>query len=87
MGRAMTGGGIAAPLWLDFMRVALGDSPKTKFSVPPGVSFASIDPKTGLLAPEGATNARRESFLAGTVPREVAPLDSAAAGIGFEEEY
>jgi len=87
MGRAMTGGGIAAPLWLDFMRVALGDSPKTKFAVPPGISFASIDPKTGLLAPEGSTTARRESFLSGTVPREVSPLDSASSGLGFEEEY
>jgi penicillin-binding protein 1A len=87
MGRAMTGGGIAAPLWLDFMKAALGDSPKTKFSVPPGITFATIDPKTGMLAAEGSPNGRRESFLSGTVPRQVAPLDSASSGMGFEEEY
>ena len=87
MGRAMTGGGVAAPLWLDFMKVAVGDSPKTKFAVPPGITFATIDPKTGKLAREGATNGRRESFLAGTAPKEVAPLESGSAEFGFEEEF
>jgi penicillin-binding protein 1A len=87
MGRAMTGGGIAAPLWLDFMKTAVGETPKTKFAVPPGITFAAIDPKTGMLAPEGSPTARRESFITGTVPREFAPLDSASSGIDFEEEY
>ena len=87
MGRAMTGGGIAAPLWLDFMTIALGDSPKTKFAVPPGITFATIDPKTGKLAREGSASGRRESFLTGTVPKEVAPLDSGMTGAGFEEEF
>jgi penicillin-binding protein 1A len=87
MGRPMTGGGVAAPLWLDFMTIALGDSPKTKFAVPPGITFANIDPKTGKLAREGSATARRESFLTGTVPKEVAPLDSGMTGAGFEEEF
>ena len=87
MGRAMTGGGIAAPLWLDFMTIALGDSPKTKFAVPPGITFATIDPKTGKLAREGSASGRRESFLTGTAPKEFAPLDSGTGGAGFEEEF
>ena len=55
--------------------------------MPPGITFATIDPKTGMLAAEGSPNGRRESFLSGTVPRQVAPLDSASSGMGFEEEY
>ena len=69
------------------MSLALGDSPKTKFAVPPGITFANIDPKTGKLAREGSTTARRESFLTGTVPQEVAPLDSGMNGAGIEEEF
>jgi penicillin-binding protein 1A len=87
LGRAMTGGGVAAPVWLDFMKIALADVPKSKFSVPPGITFAYIDPKTGLLAADFATDGRRETFLTGTVPREVAPLDMAGGSSGFEEEY
>ncbi|MCK5796354.1 MAG: PBP1A family penicillin-binding protein [Deltaproteobacteria bacterium] len=73
IGRLETGGRAALPIWIRFMRRALRGKPKLPFRQPPGVVVQRIDPKTGLLASAGATDAIEEVFVAGTDPKEVAP--------------
>jgi membrane carboxypeptidase/penicillin-binding protein len=55
------------------MEQALKNLPRLPFHQPSGIIVQKIDPLTGLLAPEGATDAVEEYFLAGTEPQEVAP--------------
>lgn len=50
MGKGETGGGIAAPIFRDFMQMALADRPAVPFRVPPGIKLVRVDPKTGLRA-------------------------------------
>jgi penicillin-binding protein 1A len=87
MGHGMTGGGIAAPIWLAFMQRAMADVPKSGFSKPPGIVSALIDPKTGMLAPPDFPGARRETFLSGTAPREITSMESQLEGMALDEEY
>lgn len=68
MGRGGTGGGLAAPIFRDFMRVALEGKPAVPFRVPAGIKLIRIDPRTGLRAGAGATNAILEAFKPGTAP-------------------
>ena len=49
LGPNETGGLVAAPIWHDFMAIALKNRPKLTFPVPPGVSLASWDSGTGTI--------------------------------------
>lgn len=73
LGDKETGARAALPIWMEFMRRALEGHPPVDFPVPPGVTYVSIDPASGLRAVPGGA-ARREVFVAGTEPREYAPL-------------
>lgn len=68
LGIGMTGGVVAAPVWTDFMEVALKDEPVMEFSPPSNVSFVSICKETGLLATPNCPYPIREVFLAGSQP-------------------
>ncbi len=71
IGRKETGGKAALPIWIDFMKQALKDTPVEEFPIPAGVSFVQIDSKTGLLAsPRCGGNPFTEVFKKGTEPRE-----------------
>ena len=70
LGKYETGSRTASPIWLDYMKNVLKDTPITDFKVPPGVVFAKVDPKTGLLAPAGQKNYIFESFIEGTEPKK-----------------
>ena len=72
LGRRESGARTALPIWMDVMRRATEGRPVVAFPVPPGVVTARIDPRTGLLAYEGQTDAIDELFLEGTVPTEIA---------------
>jgi len=72
LGKAETGGQAALPIWLRFMQKALVRKAKLPFKQPPGVVVKRIDPSTGLLAAEGATDVIDEVFIAGTEPKETA---------------
>ncbi len=72
LGAKESGGKTALPIWLDVMKFAHGNSKAVPFTMPSGITTASIDPATGLLAYEGEANAIDEVFLDGTVPTEVA---------------
>ena len=72
LGKRETGARAACPIWIDFMKVALRDLPPENFSVPPGIVFANIDEKTGLLAGPESEKTVFECFKEGTVPTETA---------------
>jgi len=68
LGRREFGGTAALPIWIDFMRQALRDSPQQERPVPPGIVSVRIDPDTGLLANPGQANAIFEYFPEEAVP-------------------
>ena len=74
LGRNETGGKAALPIWIDFMREALKDRPEQELMIPEGITKAYIDPKTGLLAPEG-TAGIWEFFRKELVPTEYSPTE------------
>jgi penicillin-binding protein 1A len=70
LGRREFGGTAALPIWIEYMRAALKDSPQRERPVPPGIVTVKIDPDTGLLASAGQRNAIFEYFVQGTVPQQ-----------------
>ena len=70
LGRREFGGTAALPIWIDFMREALRDSPERQRPLPPGLVSVRIDPDTGLLARPGQANAISEYFLRENIPAQ-----------------
>jgi penicillin-binding protein 1A len=70
MGRTATGGGIAAPVFTEFMQDALKGKPPTPFNIPAGMTQDWIDPATGVQALAGQ-GAILEAFKPGTGPNLV----------------
>ena len=69
LGRRESGGKVAAPIFREFMRQALADTPAVPFRVPRGIRFVRVDSQTGLAAREGDKNVLVEAFRIGTEPR------------------
>jgi len=63
-----TGGQVALPLWLAFMKQALQKVPVSDLVPPPGILFVRADPMTGLPAPPGKLGSRLTPFRRGTLP-------------------
>ena len=58
MGKGITGGSAAAPIWLEYMLAAHEGLEDKGFGAPPlGIVDAKIEPVSGLLAPEGSARA------------------------------
>ncbi len=68
MGKNLTGGLIAAPIWTAFMAEALEDKSYEDFERPPGLVTARIDPTSGLLATKECQRVAMEVFLEGSAP-------------------
>jgi penicillin-binding protein 1A len=68
LGYGNTGGVLAAPVFTNFMTVALADSPPVPFAVPPGMQLIPIDRATGLRATAGNEGTFLEAFKPGTSP-------------------
>ena len=68
MGRGQTGGVLAAPIFTEFMKVALADAPPKEFQAPPGIELLPIDRRTGLRAQGGGEGVILEAFKPGTAP-------------------
>lgn len=49
-GRGVTGGRGAAPIWAEFMLKATQGEPRREFSIPPGIRFKKVSPRTGRVA-------------------------------------
>lgn len=77
LGDKETGGRVAAPIWLEFMRAALGEAPVQDFALPEGITFVHIDSRTGLRALPGSRSAILECFRRGTEPRAVTEMVAA----------
>ena len=68
IGDKITGGGIAVPIWLEFMQKAHPRTPVRDFPVPPNVSFARVEPWSGEMAPPWS-DVLWMAFVRGTFPR------------------
>lgn len=68
MGKRETGGSAAAPIFGDFMKEALKDTPPTPFRVPPGIKNVRINADTGRQAQAGDKHVIWEAFVTGTEP-------------------
>lgn len=71
MGRGSTGGGIAAPIFNQFMKSALKDARPVEFRIPQGMKFIPINRKTGMEAFEGEQDVILEAFKPGTGPADI----------------
>ncbi len=70
LGKGVTGGGLAAPVFKDFMKDYLVGQPKVDFKVPEGMKLIAIDRKTGMRAAEGQAGTILEAFKPGTGPAD-----------------
>ncbi len=65
-GRASQAALYAAPIFRDFMKMALAGEPNTPFRVPPGIKLISVSHKTGLRS--SGPGSILEAFKPGTAP-------------------
>ena len=70
LGKGSTGGGLAAPIFKEFMAEALKDTPPVDFQVPEGMTLIAINRKTGMRANEGEPGTIMEAFKPGTGPAD-----------------
>ncbi|MFI0848101.1 penicillin-binding protein 1A [Mesorhizobium sp. IMUNJ 23232] len=70
LGKGATGGGLAAPIFKEFMAEVLKDTPIVDFQVPEGMKLIAINRKTGMQAREGDGGAIMEAFKPGTGPAD-----------------
>jgi len=83
LGKGATGGHLAAPIFGDFMKVALADKAPVPFRVPPGIKLIRIDRKSGMRASgEGGTTIL-EAFKPGTAPPDNYSIIGATGGGGL----
>ena len=68
LGRREQGASVAAPIFREFMREALADTPATPFRIPPGIRLVRVDATTGRPARPGEGKIILEAFKPGTVP-------------------
>jgi len=71
LGENETGARAASPIWVTYMSKILKDKPKRDFSVPEGVEFMKIDPKTGQVGMD--RESILECFKEGTGPTQKTP--------------
>ncbi|HEY0706545.1 MAG TPA: penicillin-binding transpeptidase domain-containing protein, partial [Polyangia bacterium] len=68
MGHDVTGGQVAVPIWLEFMRAAHEGLPVRDFPVPAGVVFARANAESGRPTAPGDPRGRLIPFKRGTLP-------------------
>ena len=80
MGNAATGGQISAPIFANFMKLALAGKKAVPFRQPAGIKLVRVSSRTGLRAQPGDSDAIEEVFKPGEEP------DDAYSAIGFTSE-
>ncbi len=68
VGHDATGGQVALPIWLSFMREAMRSAPVHDFEAPPGVTFVRADPEKGIPASPDDSKSRLMPLRRGTLP-------------------
>jgi penicillin-binding protein 1A len=90
LGNSATAGQYAAPVFRDFMQMALKDKPATPFRVPPGLKLIRISASTGMRAGSGeGPGTILEAFKPGTAPPDTYTViggEGLQAGITPEAE-
>jgi penicillin-binding protein 1A len=81
IGYHATGGGLAAPIVRDFLKIALADKPAVPFRVPPGIKLIRIDAQTGARAGPSSSKVILEAFKPGTAPADSSASYYGAAGV------
>jgi penicillin-binding protein 1A len=79
MGKSVTGGQVAAPIFGNFMKMALADKKPVPFRTPPGIKQVWVNKTTGLRASRGEGDAIAEYFKPGEEP------DDGSSFLGFEQ--
>src|SRR5215213_4646694 len=75
LGDAATGGKYSAPIFRDFMKMALNDKPPTPFRVPPGIKLIRVSAGSGMRAGSGeGAGTILEAFKPGTAPPDYQPI-------------
>ncbi len=99
LGRRETGGRVALPAWMEFMKTALKGIPDDPPKMPPSLVVARIDKATGLRVSGRRPGTMFEIFRPGTEPplleerREETPFDTAggeggpAAGVSTDDLF
>lgn len=77
----LTGAQAALPAWAAFMRQAVSES-SPDFTVPDGITMATIDPETGGLATPACPRRVTVPFLPGTAPHHMCALHGVPGGFG-----
>jgi penicillin-binding protein 1A len=80
MGKGMTGGHVAAPIFGHFLKLALAGKPPVEFRAPPGIKLVRVSLRTGLRAVPGEKNTVEEAFKPNEEP------DDEYSVIGFTNE-
>jgi penicillin-binding protein 1A len=78
-----TGGQVALPIWLAYMKEAERGRAVRDFAIPPGVVFARADPDKGVPAAPSKLGSRLTPFRRGTLPPA---FKTAATGARFSDE-
>ncbi|MDX9730323.1 MAG: PBP1A family penicillin-binding protein [Bdellovibrionales bacterium] len=86
IGAGEVGGRTALPIWLEYMRIAHGDTPSQPFPVPPGIVFANIDAQTGKLASSSSRAIVNQAFIRGTEPKELSGAPATRDDTDFYKE-
>jgi penicillin-binding protein 1A len=66
LGRAETGGRAALPIWIEYMRIALEDTPEKPLIPPEGIVKFTVNSETGKLTEPGDPEAMEEFFVKGS---------------------
>jgi penicillin-binding protein 1A len=80
MGDGESGGRIAAPIFRDFMLVALKDRPALPFRIPSDVQLVEVDIDSGCLPTPGSRQVILEAFKIDTGPRESCEVGGGGEG-------
>jgi penicillin-binding protein 1A len=62
MGKGMTGGHVAAPIFGEFMKMALADKKAVPFRIPPGIKLVRVSLRTGMRAQGAEADGVLEAF-------------------------
>jgi penicillin-binding protein 1A len=85
LGNLETGGVAALPMWVEFMRIALKDTPETPLEAPEGIVKAYISPWTGLLTEPTNKGGMWEFFQADHVPTRFTPQSTGASATDADQ--
>jgi penicillin-binding protein 1A len=82
LGKGNTGGAIAAPIFGDFLKEALADTPPAPFRIPPGIKLVRVNLKTGLRTQSTDSDSILEAFKPNEEPDDAYSVIGIASTAG-----